>query len=633
LIYSDQSGLVVGDTRRIPSIITGIPDLAEIRAAKDSMIISASGWRKVFAASGDEEDVSEDVSPRDLILAGIAGLSFGDFLLQSLSKAPEDTVVVVACDSRPTGTLLADALIRVLLSRGFTVRFLFIAAAPEAMAYSRLDDSADAFAYISASHNPIGHNGFKFGLSDGGVLSADQADRLGAFFQRYNKNEDLIGEIHGVLTSNDTAALEEVFERQSSFKSASLEAYREFSEIVLADSYEEDLRRQRLEEVRNAGIRRGIGILAELNGSARSVTIDRDFLSSLGARVSALNDRPRQIIHRIVPEGRSLNLCREELEKLHREDSSYLLGYVPDNDGDRGNIVYIDRDGSAKILEAQTVFALVALAESAWLEYSGQIKSDTKVAIAINGPTSMRIDEICRVFGIVCHRAEVGEANVVGLARYLRDQGYIVRLMGEGSNGGNITHPAAVRDPLNTLGSIIKLLSLRSDGMRKGLFEIWCERRGIEYHPDFSLSDVLDSLPQYTTTSAYEDRALMRISSTDHKKLKAAYEALFPGEFGKRRHELASRWDLQSWVEINTEGGEERIGFGPDFRSGAHKGGLKILFSDSAAQPSAYLWMRGSGTEPVFRVLADVRGNRPDLESYLLDWQRSMIEKADLSEG
>jgi phosphoglucomutase len=98
-------------------------------------------------------------------------------------------------------------------------------------------------------------------------------------------------------------------------KSASLEAYREFSEIVLADSYEEDLRRQRLEEVRNAGIRRGIGILAELNGSARSVTIDRDFLSSLGARVSALNDRPRQIIHRIVPEGRSLNLCREELEK------------------------------------------------------------------------------------------------------------------------------------------------------------------------------------------------------------------------------------------------------------------------------------------------------------------------------
>jgi phosphoglucomutase len=325
------------------------------------------------------------------------------------------------------------------------------------------------------------------------------------------------------------------------------------------------------------------------------------------------------------------------LKKLHREDSSYLLGYVPDNDGDRGNIVYIDRDGSAKILEAQTVFALVALAESAWLEYSGQIKSDTKVAIAINGPTSMRIDEICRVFGIVCHRAEVGEANVVGLARYLRDQGYIVRLMGEGSNGGNITHPAAVRDPLNTLGSIIKLLSLRSDGMRKGLFEIWCERRGIEYHPDFSLSDVLDSLPQYTTTSAYEDRALMRISSTDHKKLKAAYEALFPGEFGKRRDQpgtrLASRWDLQSWVEINTEGGEERIGFGPDFRSGAHKGGLKILFSDSAAQPSAYLWMRGSGTEPVFRVLADVRGNRPDLESYLLDWQRSMIEKADLSEG
>jgi phosphoglucomutase len=427
----------------------------------------------------------------------------------------------------------------------------------------------------------------------------------------------------------DPSDLDEIFESQSLYKPAGLAAYRDFSESVISDSSDPEIRSTRLADLRSACGRRPVGILGELNGSARGVSIDRDFLESLGARVTLINHRPRNIVHRIVPEGRSLNLCRDELEALHAREREYSLGYVPDNDGDRGNIVYIGRDGRAAILEAQTVFALVALAESAWLEYSGAIAGGAKVAVAVNGPTSMRIDEICRTFGIYIFRAEVGEANVVGLAAGLRRKGYIVRLMGEGSNGGNITHPAAVRDPLNTLGSIIKLLSLRSDGARKGLFEIWCERSGHPYREDFTLSDVLDSLPEYVTTSAYEDRALMKISSTDNKGLKAAYEAIFVKDFPAKRRELSQRWGIESWEEINTEGGIERSGFGPDFRSGEHRGGLKILFSDAAGNHAAYIWMRGSGTEPVFRVLADVKGNRPELEAYLLDWHRSMIERAD----
>ena len=34
----------------------------------------------------------------------------------------------------------------------------------------------DGFFYISASHNPIGHNGYKFGVN-GGVLSKEEIDK------------------------------------------------------------------------------------------------------------------------------------------------------------------------------------------------------------------------------------------------------------------------------------------------------------------------------------------------------------------------------------------------------------------------------------------------------------------------
>ena len=50
-------------------------------------------------------------------------------------------------------------------------------AAPEIMAYARgvagaEREDAAGFVYVSASHNPRGHNGLKFGLGDGGVLGA-----------------------------------------------------------------------------------------------------------------------------------------------------------------------------------------------------------------------------------------------------------------------------------------------------------------------------------------------------------------------------------------------------------------------------------------------------------------------------
>ena len=41
------------------------------------------------------------------------------------------------------------------------------------------------------------------------------------------------------------------------------------------------------------------------------------------------------------------------------------------------------------------------------------------------------------------------------------------------------------------------------------------------------------------------------------------------------------------------------------------------------------MWMRGSGTEPVFRILCDVKGDAQAEERMLIEWETKMLKEAD----
>jgi phosphoglucomutase len=312
---------------------------------------------------------------------------------------------------------------------------------------------------------------------------------------------------------------------------------------------------------------------------------------------------------------------------------------MPDCDGDRGNLVFWDQgEQKARALEAQEVFALACVAELAHLVWTGELKYDnkgnalTKVAVAVNDPTSMRIDRIARAFDVSVFRAEVGEANVVGLARKLREQGYLVRILGEGSAGGNITHPSAVRDPINTLVSLIKLLAIRSEGERKGFFELWCNLsdQAELYRPDFTLSDIIAALPAFISTGTYTPEALLQVKTEDQGLLKSRYQKIFLREWEERKEGLRARYGITGWEAASYKGLEEKRGIS-DFSS-AGKGGLKISFIKKAGHAAACIWMRGSGTEPVLRVMADVEGSDKRIERALIEWQRKMVIEADTAE-
>jgi len=602
------------------------PKLAE---TLDKMILTASGWRSIFSMDGNGESLCKDVSSEHKIIVALAAKVFSDFL------GDIDGAVIVGRDTRPTGEAIADAAIRSLLAEGRDIKYAGIVAAPEIMAFARKKGAA-GFVYISASHNPIGHNGIKFGLSDGGVLKADKNALLVSAFKTLISKEEPTEGCISLLDGVTADELNKVYSAQDVNKEAALAAYREFTEQVITGSEEPSEREKIFSVLREAINKRPLGIVSDFNGSARTVSIDRDFFSSLGCNFYNMNDKPGGIAHKIVPEGENLASCSDFLETIHSKDQSAILGYMPDCDGDRGNLVIWDESlKQARILKAQEVFALACVAELSYLVWKGELKYSkngkalAKAALVVNDPTSLRINRIAKAFDASVFRAEVGEANVVELAGKLREQGSLVRILGEGSSGGTIIHPSIVRDPIDTLGAIIKMLSIRS-GEKRGLFEIWCALSNQKelYRQDFSIADIISSLPAFVTTETISGDAMINVKSQDHGLLKGKYQKIFTGEWEERKLLFKEKYGISEWRAIAYNGTIEKRNL-TDFAE-AGRGGLKIEFSNLAGEATAFIWMRGSGTEPVFRLMADAAGSDNNLERTLIEWQRKMVLKADL---
>jgi phosphoglucomutase len=490
------------------------------------------------------------------------------------------------------------------------------------------------FIYISASHNPIAHNGIKFGLCGGGILEAKESAVLIDAFNELCAGAELGAAVFLEAPADAvTARLNDVKKDVQFYKNASKAAYEEFTNEVISGEKKGEKQDAVLKSLRNGVAKKSIKIAADFNGSARCVSIDEAYLTALGAGFSAINARTGEIAHRIVPEGESLEPCREFLYSLHSKDPSYILGYTPDCDGDRGNlVVWDDSKKNVRALEAQEVFALAALCELSFDAAKNAGAGGGKAAIVVNDPTSMRVDEIAAFFGVETLRAEVGEANVVSLARKARLEGRAVRFLGEGAAGGVIIHPSAVRDPLDTIGSILKFMCLGEDfcagAACKDLFELWCKKSSqlSLYTENWTLSSVLASLPRWTTTGAYDAKALLKIKAADHALLKKCYQEIFLREWEAKKKSLYKKYGVKFWRSFRYNGVEEAAA--EDFSS-AGRGGLKIVFYNESGAPISSIWMRGSGTEPVFRVMADVRGDDAAGEQEMLEWQRVMTREAD----
>ena len=587
----------------------------DIRSASDRMIRSISGWRACMSCDGGDESRDPRLHPAYAVLTIAAAIAF---VRVQRSRDGRDTVIL-ACDTRPTGAELVDTFVRAFTYLGISVRLAGALSVCEAAAITGTDPDAGGLCYVTASHNPQGYNGFKFMNGDGMVLPAEDAAEVIHLFESTVSRWDAFEKLHRIVHHVDPQAVQTVYSHQKKCREDARAAYRSLLEHRVSSPWS-------FAELKENT--RSVEVFSDMNGSARCMGPDREFLQDWGMRFRSINDIPGSIAHAIEPEGAALNDCKTRMENA-------LIGYVPDNDGDRGNLVLNPSRTDAHTLSGQEVFALSVVAELAMesLRYQ-KLKNDTRSAIVVNGPTSLRIERIAAAFDVDVFRSEVGEANVLERARLLREDGYRVPIIGEGSNGGNITFPGTIRDPLSTISSIIRLVAWRptydqsdSSPAAQAFAALGIAGDPSLLEPGDILQEILNGLPVFLTTQTTDPSARIEVNRLDHKRLKEAYEALLPDEIRKLKTRSEFTW-LRDYRVHNFEGPDVRTGPGNRNPEGDESGGLAVHLYDEANTARAFVWFRGSRTEPILRIISDIEGNTSAALQILMEMQKRLINRS-----
>ncbi|WP_139418533.1 phosphoglucomutase [Borrelia crocidurae] len=577
----------------------------------NEMILSPSGFRKIFAQSKKENSMDNEINEDDKILVAIISLTISNYFQDKPKQ-----YINVGLDSRATGNVISQIIIKTLILNNDKINFFGILPIPEILAYTKISKNSKGFIYISASHNPKGYNGIKTGLDDGGVLNSNEINKIIKQIKYNIQNKNLIKNLIKKLQNfnNNTQYLktyETIIASKDKLKAQSYNAYKSLMQQII---YSDEHNQENIDILKANIKKEQMGIIGEMNGGSRINSIDKEMLQSLGLKLEFHNTEIGIFKHGMTPEGKSLNMCKKILEQKFQKDNSFQLGYVPDCDGDRGNLITINKNGQANIISSQKIFALSVLSELSYLYHIGIKKN---LAVVVNDATSLNIEKIASLFNAKVYRVEVGEANLTEMADILRNKGLIIKIFGEGSNGGNITHPSKVRDPLATVFSIIKLLKI------KNLYKIWCTLSQNSYNEYYNLDDILKTINFYSNIEVSSKEAILKIRVQNQETLKTNYEKLLKTEFNKN-NTIINQLQINNYEILNYEGITQTT-----TRTRDASGGLKVLLKNDKYEIIGSLWMRGSKTEPIFRVLSEVKSEYHNLLYDILDFHKHLIKTAN----
>lgn len=302
--------------------------------------------------------------------------------------------VAVGRDSRPSGASLFHAVAAGLTGVGCDVLDLGIVPTPTCGLLVRELGCAGGM-QITASHNPSPYNGLKLFGSDGAVVAAGRREANANWAQ-------WAGTGHVI--------------------DARAEAQRHNCRVLeLID----------VPAIRN----RSVVVVLDANGGAGG-PLATALLESLGCRVIPVGCEPNgRFTHE--PEPTPVNL--REIEATVRQFPG-AIGACLDPDADR--LVLIDETGTC--LSEELTLALAVK----------QRLTRDPGPVVINLSTSRVTEDVARSAGVACHRAPVGEANVVA---GMREHGAAVG--GEGNGGVIDPRVGWVRDPFIGLGLVLEQMA------------------------------------------------------------------------------------------------------------------------------------------------------------------------------
>jgi phosphomannomutase len=397
-----------------------------------------------------------------------AALAFAQTLGYYLDGGP----VVLSRDSRPSGAMLRHAVLAGLCASGCPVHDLGIAPTPTCgLAVRRLQ--AAGAVQITASHNPAPWNGLKLFGADGAVLSATKGRDVKQLFDVGRCRlvaHDRLGQMH---ICTDAAAWHR--DRVLELVDATRIRGRRFRTLLDANG--------------GAGGPLGTAVLEALQGGRPTLCGEQ---------------QDGNFAHPPEPLAENLSSILPRVPAARAD-----AGFVLDPDADRLAII----DETGRYIGEELTLALAVLC---------RLRHE-RGPIVINMSTSRVVEDIARRFDVQCHRAAVGEANVV---ERMRSSGALIG--GEGNGGVIDPRVGWVRDPFIGMALVLDLLA--ETGQK--------------------LSEVVASLPAYTIVKDKYSLPPDRLP-----RLNASLQARWPEAQANTLDGLRLDWS-DRWVHVrpsNTE--------------------------------------------------------------------------------
>ena len=360
--------------------------------------------------------------PRILTVSGLRGVVGDgldpDFLtrfgqaLGTLAMREERNpgLVVLTRDGRPTGPMVRHCVLGGLLAAGCRVLDGGVAMTPTCGVLVSYHGAA-AGVQITASHNPLEWNGLKPFAPSGGVLNAEQGERLVSLMDAGPGSEDGLA----------AAAWEGVGTVET-----------------LADPHGPHLARV-LDLIDDDAIRaKRFRVVLDCNRGSGAAATPGFLRDALGCEVTVLGSTPDGLFEH-TPEPTAANLTG--LCDAVR-DAGADVGFAQDPDADRLAIV----DETGRYVGEELTLALCA----------DHVLATRKGPLVVNGSTSRVNADVAARHGCDFVRSAVGEANVVGAMRRVGSE-----FGGEGNGGVVDFRVGPVRDSLVSIAYVLNGLAER----------------------------------------------------------------------------------------------------------------------------------------------------------------------------
>lgn len=416
---------------------------------------------RLFGTDGVRGVANKELTPLLAMQLGQAGASV---LTKETSHKP---TIMVGCDTRISGDMLANALMAGVCSVGANAVYVGVVPTP-AVAYLTRKNHMDAGVVISASHNPVEFNGIKFFDANGYKLPDAMEDEIEAIIK--NDMKDLAfptGTEIGSITYRTDA-------REDYVKHA--------TEAIPVDLH-------------------GMKIVADCAEGASYYT-SVEALKLLGADVVAIHNNP---------DGTNINAgcgsthMEELMERVKAEKANVGLAF----DGDADRLLAVDEKGNK--VDGDQIMGIVGN----YLKEQKKLKKDTIVATVMSNLGFFLMGE---KQGIHMEQTKVGDRYVLERMRQIganlggEQSGHVIFLDENTTGDGLLSalHLLQVlvdtKKPLSELATIMEVLPQALVNAK-----VPNDKKN-SYMENPQIADAIDSL---TKKFAGEGRVLIRPSGTE----------------------------------------------------------------------------------------------------------------------